>query len=92
MIGRPSDRNFIHLVENNLLKDCPITRQDITAANDIFGPNLGSLKGKTVCRSERHVRAVRDEIPRYVMEQYRDVTLCTDIMFVNSIPFLMTIS
>jgi hypothetical protein len=26
------------------------------------------------------------------MEQYRDVTLCADIMFVNKIPFLMTIT
>jgi hypothetical protein len=92
MIGRPSDCNFIHLVENNLLKDCPITRQDITAVNNIFGPYLRSLKGKKIRRSERHVKAVHYEIPQYGMEQYRDVTLCTDIMFVNGIPFLMTIS
>jgi hypothetical protein len=26
------------------------------------------------------------------MEQYRNVTICTDIMFVNSIPFIMTVS
>ena len=30
------------------LKHCPITKGDIMAADDIFGPNLGSLTGKTV--------------------------------------------
>jgi hypothetical protein len=27
-----------------------------------------------------------------IMEKYRDVTLCIDIMFVNKVPFLVTIS
>jgi hypothetical protein len=48
MIGRPSLRSFLQIVENNLLKNCPVNRADVLAAEDILGPNLGSLKGKTV--------------------------------------------
>jgi hypothetical protein len=48
MIGRPSTRSFISIVEKNLLPNCPVTRRDIAMAEDIFGPDLGSLKGKTV--------------------------------------------
>jgi hypothetical protein len=31
-------------------------------------------------------------VPREIMERHRDVTLCVDIMFVNQIPFFITIS
>ena len=30
------------------LRNCPFTKEDIWATDDIFRPNLGSLKGKTV--------------------------------------------
>jgi hypothetical protein len=38
-------------VEHNLIPNCPIGRSDILAAEDILGPNVHSLKGKTVRRS-----------------------------------------
>jgi hypothetical protein len=46
MIGRPSTSSFMKIVENNLLPNCPVTRRDIAMAEDIFGPDIGSLKGK----------------------------------------------
>jgi hypothetical protein len=47
-IGRPSTKAFIKIVDNKLLQNCPINRHDIIAAEHIFGPDVGSLKGKTV--------------------------------------------
>jgi hypothetical protein len=92
IIGRPSARAFLKIVENNLLKDCPIDTTDILAAEDIFGPNVGSLKGKTVRRGGTHVNPEYHQIPSPLMEKYQQVTLCIDIMFVNKLPFLVTIS
>ena len=40
-IGRPSTRDLIHIVNNHLLPDCPVTKRDIMAAEDIFGPDGG---------------------------------------------------
>ena len=91
-IGRPSTRTFIRIVTNNLLPNCPYTRQDIQAAEDIFGPDLGSLKGKTVRRSPRLARPTSVSIPADVMSRYRKVTLAVDIMFVDKIAFLVTLS
>ena len=48
MIRWPSTCDFLHFVDNNLIPNCPITRQDILAAELIFGPDLSSPKGKTV--------------------------------------------
>jgi hypothetical protein len=92
IIGRPSARTFLNIVEKNLLKDCPVVRADVLAAEDIFGPNLGALKGKTVRHSGNRVRPEYEQIPSEIMERYTDVTLCIDIMFVNKLPFLVTIS
>ena len=47
-IGRPSTKQFIRIVTSNQLPNCPITKADIMAAEHIFGPDVGSLKGKTV--------------------------------------------
>lgn len=50
-IGRPSTEDFPQTVDQNQLPNCPMTRQDVMAAEDAFGPDLRSLKGKTVRRT-----------------------------------------
>ena len=92
MIGRPSTRTFLDIVNKNLLPNCPINQQDILAANEIFGPDVGSLKGKTVRQSADHVNVNMVDIPATIMSHYCDVLIGGDIMFVNTLPFLVTIS
>lgn len=92
IIGRPNTRRCMSIVERNLLPNCPITRQDIAAAEDIFGPDVGSLKGKTVRRPTPHATTKLMDVPLQLLKQYRDVTLAGDIMFVNRIPFFVTVS
>jgi Reverse transcriptase (RNA-dependent DNA polymerase) len=92
IIGRPSTSTLIKIVKNNLLKNCPITEQDIYNANTIFGTNIGSLKGKTVRNASIPVPGVYDNVPADTARANRVITLCIDIMFVNQIAFLITIS
>jgi hypothetical protein len=45
-VGRPSTKDFLRIVARNQLPNCPITRDDILAVEDIFGLDISSLKGK----------------------------------------------
>jgi hypothetical protein len=87
---------FLHIVNNKnlLLQNCPITRKDIMAAKDILGPDMSSLKGKTVRGASLPVDIKNMSLvpATAVMLCYRDVTLCGDIIFLNKILFLMTVS
>jgi len=38
-----------------MIPNCNITRQDILRAEDIFGPNLRSVKGENMRRPTSHV-------------------------------------
>lgn len=91
-IGRPSEKDFTRILESNMLPNCPITKQDVLAARDIFGPDVGALKGKTVRHAPNKVRPVMGAIPMEILDQYKAVTLCGDIMFINRIPFFITLS
>ena len=92
IIGRPSTKDFLRYVKNNLIPNCPVTTQDILTAEAIWGPDIGSLKGKTVRRKPMPIRITGTDIPLQIMQKYRDVTLSVDVMKVTGIPFLMSIS
>ena len=67
-IGNPTAREFIKIASRNLLANCPITRDDIQAAEDIFGPDVGGLKGKTVRRPPHWVETHLEAVPRGILK------------------------
>jgi hypothetical protein len=91
-IGRPSLKDYVRIITSNLLPNSPVTKADIMAAEHIFGPDVGSLKGKTVRRRPPQVKDVVEPLPPSIMERYRNITLCADIMYVNGIAMLVTVS
>jgi hypothetical protein len=91
-IGHPSTTTYINIINKTLLKDCPVTEQDVRNAELIFGPNLGSIKGKTGRSSSTPVLGEYHALPSSILTTYKNVTLCVDIMFINQIIFLITLS
>jgi hypothetical protein len=93
LVGRPELTAFIRYLNGNSIPNCPIQRQDAINAHAIFGRDVASLKGKITRRQLQGVlAAVANNLPKQLMENYRDITLCIDIMFVNRIPFFLSIS
>ena len=92
VIGPPSARDYMKIMQGESIKNCPLSRTDVMIAEDIFGSNLGALKGKTVRRKNMHVPSLVADVPYHIIKAHKDVTLCFDIMFVNKIAFLVTVS
>ena len=92
IIGRPTTQAFIYFIENNLLPNCHINRRDVLRDEQIFGPDIGALKGKPVRRQPPRVQVDEVTLPPTIQQHYQDITLACDIMYVKKIPFLVLIS
>ena len=89
-LGRPSRWDFINIIEANLLQNCPVTKQDILIAEDIFGPDIGALKGKAVHKTTGHVdTAWYNTKGNYIIT--KNVTISINIMFVNGTAFFWSL-
>jgi hypothetical protein len=74
------------------MSNCPVKRSDIANAAVIFGPNRNVLRGKTVRQRPTRVEADFIQIPRDYYVLHKFVTLTADLMFVNGVAFLVTLS
>ena len=90
-IGKHSMVEFIKIVENNLLINCPISKDDKNIAEDIWRPNLGSLKGKNLRQQPIQVRDSVLPIPLSISQKYKHINLCADVMKVNNNNFFLSI-
>jgi hypothetical protein len=83
----------LELANKGRIINCDVTQQDILNAEHIFRPDNGSLKGKTVRKASDQVQSGDlVPIPATIMAHYRNVVLCVDVVKVNKMPFLVTIS
>ena len=76
----------------NLLKNCPVTIEDVNIAEKIFGQDITALKGKSVCTKPAPVVKDYITVPPEIMEKHHKVDLCADIMFIQGLAFLTTIT
>jgi len=88
----PWDRAYDKIVNGNQLTNCPVKRSDIAAAERLFGKNIASLKGKTAYCQGAPVIGRTNGMPPSIWEHFQQTVLAIDIMFVNKIPFLISIS
>jgi hypothetical protein len=46
-LGYPSMKDYKWVIQSNQIKDCPVTVDDVLAANKIWGKDIAAIKGKT---------------------------------------------
>ena len=56
------------MIKGNMIRDCPMTVEDVDMAERIWGPDVSYLKGRTVRRTLRAIVSRTMEIPRIKRE------------------------
>jgi hypothetical protein len=92
MLGRLPNRDFLGMVHSGMITNCTWSPDAVINANRIIGPNLTGVRGHTVRRPPESVTTNHIRIPRALLERHQRVTLAVDVMFVNGVPFLVSIS
>ena len=86
-LGYPSVAALIQMINSGSIINCPVTAQDIARAHDIYGPELGVLKGKAT--KQRITSTPLEFLPREITSS---LVLHVDIMFVDRMVFLLSVA
>jgi hypothetical protein len=92
MIGNPTKREYTGILRVKLITNCPVTVHDINNANRILGPNLANIRGKMTRTKPEQVRVKIVQIHRVFVQMHKYVMLVAGVMFINSLPFVVTSS
>ncbi len=92
MMGNPSEADYKDMVSHNLILNCSVTSSNITNEKAIFGPDLSSVRGKTVQRTPAPVVADYVAVLRELVQANKRMTLAADVFFVDGTAFLLTVS
>ncbi len=92
MLGHLTDHDFLGMVRSGMILNCPVTPNAVQIAHRIFGPNLAGVRGQTVRRPPNSVTTNYIQILHALLERHQRVTLAVDIMFVNGVPFLVSVA
>ena len=88
-MGYPSNKDAIEMIERGAILDCPVTVQDIVRAQNIFGTDIASLKGKSTHKKSKPIKFDYLPKPKGISSVQN---LHADIMFVDGMPYLLTVS
>jgi hypothetical protein len=92
MMGNPSKKDYKRVVSNHLISNCPVTHTNFTNTRAIFGPNILSVRGKTVQRAPAPVATDYVAVPCSVVDRTKVITLAADVFFVDGTAFLIMMS
>ena len=63
-LGIPSMKDLKHMIKMNLIRNNPVTEDDINIAMKIYGPDIGALKGKTARKRYPQVKKDYIKLPQ----------------------------
>jgi hypothetical protein len=91
-IGHPAEQEYNEILDNNSIRNCPVTSDDARRALHIYGPELATVKSKTVKKQNKGIpNYLPIQITAPIIARYKDIRIFMDIFWVNGSPFFHTI-
>eukprot|EP00977_Amphora_coffeiformis_P023448 scaffold13397_cov183-Amphora_coffeaeformis.AAC.7 len=92
-LAYPTIEDLKTILKSNMIKDNPVTEDDLRLAITAYGDHLdgAALKGKITRQKPIPVRHNTVSIPPELVETHRNIELCVDGMYVNNLAFITTI-
>ena len=91
-MGHPSNKQFSEMASNKTRYNCPVIPADIPNALALYGPHLPGVQRYTVREKPDRVETEYLYIPDGYRRLDHFVTITADVMFVNGVSFLVTLS
>ena len=83
LLGFLSKRDFGNMVRLNMIVKFPVTFDDVKNAKLVFGPDVPSLKVRSVRHKPASVVADYVDVPRKILESHKEPEVLTDVTFVK---------
>ena len=88
----PSTQTFDWMIRGNQIKNCKATPDHAEIAHDIWGKSEDYIKGSRVRSKSKHVDGFKLKVPTKYLKLVKKVYPTCDVLFVNKIPFFITLS
>ena len=75
----------------NGVQNCPVRPVDVDIAENIFGPDMAALKGKSVRRKPKPVLEDWIQLPEEIHNKHRRIELCMDIMYIDGVGLMTAV-
>ena len=85
-LGLVSTATLIKLLKSGKICNTDLTPTDVKVAEYIYGPCVGNLRGKTTSPAPAVIRTEPFQMP-----QNPEQTMYADLLFINKIPYLLTV-
>ena len=92
MLGYPLVVNLKTIIKTNVIWDNLVTKSNVKLMECLFRPDIPTIKGKTTRQCPHQLVSNVVSIPHELHDAQHDVCLYIDIMYVNGMSFLTTIS
>ena len=92
--GFLANYTLLHSLGNNGVNNSPITVRDASITNDMLGANIYTVQGKQM-KHQPDVVDIDEQtvaVLPHISKHYVNVELSVDVMYVNNIPFLISLS